>query len=138
METRISARHWRRRGTAHSARPPTRKRERRPRGFLSPGAARLRLYRALERAARRWTAALIAVSEEEVREALALGYGAGRVSLIRNGVPAADAGPVRVREAGELAVGFFGRLVPQKGADLLVEAAAEVVAKVLAQRGGRA
>ena len=44
METHISARHWRRRGAAHSARPPTRKRERRPRGFLSPSAARLRRF----------------------------------------------------------------------------------------------
>jgi hypothetical protein len=42
METRISARHWQRRGAQHSTRPPTRKRERRRRGFLSPGAARLR------------------------------------------------------------------------------------------------
>jgi hypothetical protein len=44
MDTHMSARHWRRRGAAHSTRQPTRKRERRPRGFLSPGAARLRRF----------------------------------------------------------------------------------------------
>jgi glycosyltransferase involved in cell wall biosynthesis len=90
---------------------------------------RRRLYRWLERQAREWTAALVAVSEEERREARALGFEPERVSLIPNGVPpSAHEGPVRVREAGPLVVGFFGRLTAQKGPDLLLEAAHEVAA----------
>jgi glycosyltransferase involved in cell wall biosynthesis len=95
--------------------------------LMGCGKRRRALYRKLERAARGMTAAVIAVSEEEVRAAHALGYAPERVHLIRNGVAELDAGPVRVRESGPLTVGFFGRLTPQKGPDLLLEAAAEVV-----------
>lgn len=95
--------------------------------LMQCGKRRRKLYRALERSVRGLTAALIAVSEAERGEALALGYAAERVFHIPNGVAGADAGPVRVRGSGPLAVGFFGRLSPQKGPDLLLDAAGEVV-----------
>lgn len=83
-------------------------------------------YRGLERLAVSWTATLIAVSEEERREALALGFAPGRVRLIRNGVPPAKEPVAAPRARGPWTIAFFGRLTPQKGADLLVEAAREV------------
>ena len=98
--------------------------------LMDCGAVPRRFYRLLERSARGLTAALIAVSEEEVREALRLGYARERVSLIPNGVAACEAGAVTVRETGELKVGFFGRLARQKGPDVLIDAASEVVAHV--------
>ena len=101
--------------------------------LMGCGKRRRSLYRLLERSARGLTAALIAVSEEERAAALELGYAAERVFLIRNGVAGAEEAeeaPVRVREAGSLTVGFFGRLSPQKGPDLLLEAAAAVVTRL--------
>lgn len=98
--------------------------------LMAEGRCAPRFYRLLEQSVRRATAALIAVSEEEVREALRLGYAREQVSLIPNGVAACAAGDVIVREAGELKVGFFGRLARQKGPDLMIDAAAEVVAHV--------
>lgn len=96
--------------------------------LMTCGTMRRRMYRALERSVVNATAALIAVSEEERRAALALGYETARVHLIPNGVPPCDAGPVTVREGEALCVGFFGRLVPQKGPDVLLEAASDVTA----------
>ncbi len=98
--------------------------------LMSCGEESRRFYRLLERCARGLTAALIAVSDEEAREALRLGYAQARVRVIRNGVAPCPCGEVTVREAGAPRVGFFGRLTPQKGVDLLVEAAADVVAHV--------
>ena len=86
------------------------------------------LYWILERSVRWATAALIAVSEEEVREARRLGYAKERVFLVRNGVAPEGAAPAAVREAGTLRVGFFGRLTRQKGPDLLLEAVPDIVA----------
>ena len=99
--------------------------------FLMGCQPRLRrLYRLLERSVRGATAALIAVSEEERREALELGYAPGRVLLIPNGVAARGVEPVAVRQSGGLTVGFFGRLTRQKGPDVLIDAVADVVAHV--------
>ena len=53
MQTRVMACRWRRRGAQYSARQRARKRERRERGFLSPGTARLR--RCLKRTSHRHT-----------------------------------------------------------------------------------
>ncbi len=98
--------------------------------LMSAGKRRRCFYRLLERSVRGLTAALIAVSEEEVREAVKLGYARDRVTLVRNGVKAVALGPVRVRETGALTVGLFGRLTRQKGPDLLIEAASEIVTHV--------
>jgi len=97
--------------------------------LMDCGKGRRRLYRFLERCVRGATAALVAVSEEEMREALALGYARERIRLVPNGVSA----PARQEPAcarAVLRVGFFGRLTRQKGPDLLLEAAADVVAHV--------
>ena len=95
--------------------------------LMTCGKREYRLYRWLERQMRGATAALIAVSAEERRAALGLGYAEGRVHLIPNGVAAGDGRAVTVREGGVLQVGFFGRLTRQKGPDLLLQAAANVV-----------
>lgn len=95
--------------------------------LMACGKRERRLYRWLERLMRGATAALIAVSAEERRAALGLGYAEGQVHLIPNGVAAGDGRAVTVREAGALQVGFFGRLTRQKGPDLLLQAAANVV-----------
>ncbi len=95
--------------------------------LMGCGEKRRQLYRFLERCVRDATAALIAVSEEEKREALSLGYACERVHLIPNGVAACADREVAVRESGVLQVGFFGRLTRQKGPDVLIDAAADVV-----------
>lgn len=96
--------------------------------LMACGKRSRRLYRFLERCVRDATAALIAVSEEEKAEALALGFPPERVHYIANGVAACADGGVTVRTGGVLQVGFFGRLSRQKGPDVLLEAAADVVA----------
>ena len=94
--------------------------------LMREGRAAQAAYRWLERLAVPWTAALIAVSEEERRAALALGLAADRVRLIRNGVPPPDGPPPAPRAQPPYQVAFFGRLAPQKGPDVLVGAAREV------------
>jgi glycosyltransferase involved in cell wall biosynthesis len=98
--------------------------------LMACGSSRQRVYRLLEKGVCGLTAAVIAVSEEDEREALQLGHARERVWLIPNGVAACEAGGVSAREAGELKVAFFGRLTRQKGPDLVLGAAAEVVAHV--------
>lgn len=101
-----------------------------PHGFaflMGVGSRARRFYRMAERSLRSATAALVAVSQEESREALALGYPVGRVFQIPNGLTPCVCGAIEVKEHGPLVVGFFGRLSRQKGPDLLLEAATEVV-----------
>jgi len=98
--------------------------------LMACGPRQRRLYRMLERSVRDLAQTVIAVSAEEEREALRLGYARDRVALIRNGVPACAPVPLAVRESGPLTVGFVGRLSRQKGPDLLLDAAADVVAHV--------
>jgi glycosyltransferase involved in cell wall biosynthesis len=99
--------------------------------FLMACGPRTRaLYRRLERSVAPATAALIAVSGEEEAAALALGYPREKVFRIPNGVRPCDAGEIAVRAAGPLTVGFFGRLAPQKGPDVLLAAMAEVAVHV--------
>lgn len=94
--------------------------------------------RALYSGAERWlglcTAALIAVSEGEAREASRLGLPRSRVHVIPNGIPlcpptlhertAVREGWALPEEA--LAVGFVGRFTPQKNPRLLLRAFAEL------------
>jgi len=101
-----------------------------PHGFpflMTCGERSRWLYRFLERSVRGATAAVIAVSEEEVREALSLGYARDRVFLVRNGVDPVACGAITVRETEPLCVGFFGRLTRQKGPDVLLGAIPEVI-----------
>jgi glycosyltransferase involved in cell wall biosynthesis len=98
--------------------------------LMECGRAVRRAYWWLEKGVRGGAAALIAVSEEEVREALRLGYPRERVHLIPNGVAPCEAVSASARATAELRVGFFGRLTRQKGPDLVLDAAAEVVSHV--------
>ena len=92
--------------------------------LMECGRLKRAFYARLERIVRPLTAALIAVSREEESEALALGYPSERVFRIPNGVAPAAAGQ---GSGGNKTVGFFGRLVPQKGPDVLLAAVAKVV-----------
>ena len=94
--------------------------------FLMEGGRGKRwLYRFLERLVQPKTSALIAVSQEEAEAARELlGFPPERVHLIPNGTrypapPPSDAVP-------RTALGFFGRLSRQKGADLLLRAIADM------------
>jgi len=92
--------------------------------LIESGRCRKSLYRLLERLVQPTTAALIAVSQEEVRAARELGFPPERIHHIPNGTncPPALAPAPPPRQA----IGFFGRLCRQKGADLLLRAIAEM------------
>ena len=104
-----------------------------PHGFaflMGGGERSRRFYRFIERSARSATAALIAVSQEEVREALALGYARERVFLIANGIPPCACKDFPAHKKESPVVGFFGRLTRQKGPDVLLEAVPEIVSRL--------
>jgi glycosyltransferase involved in cell wall biosynthesis len=91
----------------------------------------LRLYGALDRFVLRRYARVAAVSEEVRQRLLAAGVCPDRVALIRNGI---DLGPFEApvrpslqSEARPLRVGLVGRLEREKGVDLFLSAAAEVL-----------
>jgi glycosyltransferase involved in cell wall biosynthesis len=88
--------------------------------FLMQCGGFRRLYRALERLAVPWTAAVIVLSQEERDAALSLGFPESRVYLIPNGIcPGPLASRVPPPAGKTFHVGFFGRFCFQKGADLL-------------------
>lgn len=95
----------------------------------------LRVYGALDRWVLRNYAEIVAVSDEVQARLLRAGVAPQRVHLIRNGInlrPFADAATQRRqrREAGDpLRVGLVGRLAPEKGVDLFLRAASEVLSK---------
>jgi glycosyltransferase involved in cell wall biosynthesis len=85
-------------------------------------------YLSVELGLATWTRRVIAVSPEEQRAAIRLGFGRSRVVLVPNGV-----GEMRLmprdearREMGvpheAIVVGFVGRLVEQKAPEVLIEA----------------
>jgi len=93
------------------------------------------VQRALERALRRVTSQLLSVCPAEARAFVEeIGYDPARVRVVPNGValpdpPTLAAARARVRRTlgiaqGELWQVFVGRLTPEKGADVLVDAAA--------------
>ena len=98
-----------------------------------------RCYRLLERLAVRWTTRFIAVSEQERELALKLGFAAGQVVRIANGIGDATSSDSRTigRLDGETAgpsghptvpiVTFLGRLCRQKGPDLFLAAIPEIL-----------
>jgi len=101
-----------------------------------PGLSRLKrwLYTSIELLLSRFTSRIIAVSPEEQRIAIRMGFGEERTILIPNGIapaPEADRNSIR-RSLGlsdeNVAIGFVGRLVEQKSPDVLVDAFARTVA----------
>jgi glycosyltransferase involved in cell wall biosynthesis len=87
-----------------------------------PRSTTSRLYRAFAVVSRRRIAARVAVGEASAREAERVeGLRAGSVRVIHNGVPD-ERLRTRERPPGELVLGSLGRLDPQKGYDVLVEA----------------
>ena len=93
----------------------------------------LRMYGALDRAALRGFAGVVAVSAEVRARLLAAGVAAERIAVIANGI---DTEPFAAATAGEglgdgvCRVGLVGRLAPEKGVDLFARAAALVRARV--------
>ncbi len=97
--------------------------------------ARKGLYAVLERVAARWTSALVALHEEQVHAARALGVPEARIACIPNGVetdrfaPPSPAQRARIRQEYGFnpqtrVVGTLSRLDAQKGVDVFLRAAA--------------
>ena len=92
----------------------------------------LRAYGALDRRVLRSFAAVIAVSEEVQERLLSAGVAPERVTRIPNGIdtrPFLAHAPVSRAQssAAPLLIGFVGRLSPEKGPDLFLQAAARVL-----------
>lgn len=93
-------------------------------------AARRRFYSSIEFILSRFSRQIIAVSPAEARLAVATGLGASRVVTIPNGVGPPQLSPRdearRICGAGpdEIVIGSVGRLVENKGPDVLVNALA--------------
>jgi glycosyltransferase involved in cell wall biosynthesis len=101
------------------------------------GKVEIVTYGIAERVLSLLTAALIAVSEDEAREALHLGYPEGRIRIIPNAIDldkihgeTGEALRARLGIAPDVvAIGFVGRFSPQKAPLLLLEAFAKVALK---------
>ena len=105
------------------------------------GPARTRFYVALERIAARWSDRIVALTEAEIHEHLALGIGRREQFVtVPSGVPTAE---LRARAPGRdtarrmlgiddetFVVAAIGRLVPIKGFDILLRALPTVVASL--------
>jgi glycosyltransferase involved in cell wall biosynthesis len=96
------------------------------------------LYRLVERKLARRTAKIICVSEGEREEALLAGLPEEKLIVIPNGIDLARWAPPSPEERAaarralgvtgeEIVIGALARLVPQKGIDLLVQAAEDLV-----------
>lgn len=95
----------------------------------------LRAYGALDRWVLRSFDGVVAVSDEVRDRLLQAGVRPNRVHLIRNGIdlrPFADAPDKRRqrRESGDaFRIGLVGRLAPEKGVDIFLQAASEVLSE---------
>jgi glycosyltransferase involved in cell wall biosynthesis len=106
--------------------------------MMDPGLPRWKwaLYLGIELALARRTSRVIAVSPEEARAAVRLGFGQSRVVLIPNGVrdlhltPRAEARRSLGVADDALLVGFVGRLVEQKAPEILIRSIARVAKAV--------
>lgn len=92
----------------------------------------LRVYGLLDRRVLRYFAGVVAVSEEIREILLRSGVSADRIRLIANGVNLRRfGGSTRIRGAGEaLRVGLVARLAVEKGIDVFVRAAAQVLTQL--------
>jgi glycosyltransferase involved in cell wall biosynthesis len=101
-------------------------------GWIDNGLA-VRLYGALDRFVLKNYAAVVAVSDEVKQRLFTAGVRKDRVHLIRNGIDLRPfIGPERPHQAQSgkncaLNVGLAGRLSPEKGIDLFLRAAANVL-----------
>ncbi len=87
----------------------------------------VRLYGALDRRLLRRFARVVAVSDEVRNRLRSAGVAEQRICLIRNGVDVASFNvPRQASATGALRFGLVGRLAPEKGVDLFLEAAAQV------------
>ncbi|MDQ2833208.1 MAG: glycosyltransferase family 4 protein [Acidobacteriota bacterium] len=104
-------------------------------GWIEPNAI-VRLYGALDRFLLRSYAGIVAVSEEVRQKLLRAGVNQDRVRLIQNGIDLKPYAAARrgIQNASEgdrpLQVGFVGRLSQEKGPDLFLRAAAEVLKEI--------
>lgn len=91
----------------------------------------VRIYGAVDRFVLRSYAGVVAVSEDVRRRLLKSGVAASRIRLIQNGI---DLRPFALPHTQEpdhpLRVGLVGRLAPEKGVDLFLQAAAGVLAEL--------
>lgn len=98
--------------------------------MMDPGLARWKwlLYLSIELGLSLRTARIIAVSPEESRAAVRLGFGRSRVITVPNGVresqltPRAQARQILGVEERATVIGFVGRLVEQKAPEILIRA----------------
>ncbi len=104
-------------------------------GWIDNGLA-VRLYGALDRFTLRRYSGIVAVSDGVKQRLLNAGVAARRIRLIRNGVdlkPFANAQQPNQDRSGEdhsLCVGLVGRLSHEKGIDLFLRAASDVLIKL--------
>ena len=89
---------------------------------------------AMERVLAKFAHRVITVSPVELAHAERIGIGAGKLANVINGVPAYR-GPDRCTARkrlglrdGDIAIGFVGRLAPQKAPDRLIDAFSDVAA----------
>jgi glycosyltransferase involved in cell wall biosynthesis len=86
------------------------------------------IYLSIELGLNTWTRRVIAVSPEEQRAAVGLGFGRSKVALVPNGVgdmrlaPRVDARRAMGVDDDAIVIGFVGRLVEQKAPEVLIEA----------------
>lgn len=88
-----------------------------------------RRQRFLKRLTAHWTTVHVGVGERTARDVeRSVGLRPGQVRTIHNGVPDTPVPSPLARDDGPATIGAVGRLVPQKGLDVLLRAIAEVPA----------
>jgi glycosyltransferase involved in cell wall biosynthesis len=93
----------------------------------------VRIYGALDRFVLRSYSGVVAVSDEVKQRLLSAGVPQNRIRLIRNGIDLRPfSGPPSSQSSlnRPLKVGLVGRLAPEKGVDLFLQAAAAVLAEI--------
>jgi glycosyltransferase involved in cell wall biosynthesis len=97
--------------------------------YQLPNAPANRRQRLLKRVTAHWTTVHVGVGERTAREVERIvGLHPGRVRTIHNGVPDTHAPQPPPGDDGPATIGAVGRLVPQKGLDVLLRAVVQVPA----------